>query len=139
MRLKTQLLAVALAAGFAATAFAQRGMGRGPMNYNTATEVTVSGTVDEVKAMQPAGRGMGGVHLMVATPTGPIEVHVGPASFVTSKNVAFAKGDALTVTGSKVPMGGQDVVIAREITKGDQVLTLRDANGFPLWSGRVGR
>jgi hypothetical protein len=32
----------------------------------------------------------------------------------------------------------QDVIIAREITKGDNVLTLRDAKGFPLWSGRGG-
>ena len=31
---------------------------------------------------------------------------------------------------------GEDVVIAREIKKGDQVLTLRDAKGFPLWSGQ---
>jgi hypothetical protein len=68
--------------------------------------------------------------------SGPIEVHVGPASFVSSKNITFAKGDALTVVGSKVTMAGQDVVVAREIKKGDQVLTLRDANGFPLWSGR---
>lgn len=139
MNWKMQLFAVAAAASLATTVFAQRGMGRGPMNYNAATEVTLTGTVDEVKQMQPPGRGMGGVHLMVATPTGPIEVHVGPASFVTSKNFAFAKGDALTVVGSKIPMGGQDVVLAREITKGDQVLTLRDAKGFPLWSGRAGR
>jgi hypothetical protein len=56
---------------------------------------------------------------------------------VTSKHFDFAKGDAITVTGSKVKMGGQDVVIAREIKKGDQVLTLRDARGFPLWYGRA--
>ena len=67
-----------------------------------------------------------------------MEVDVGPASFVSSKNVTFAKGDALTVVGSKVTMAGQVVVIAREIKKGEQVLTLRDAKGFPLWSGRGG-
>jgi hypothetical protein len=50
--------------------------------------------------------------------------------------VTFAKGDTLKVVGSQVTMAGQEVVIAREITKGDQVLTLRDAKGFPLWSGR---
>ena len=86
--------------------------------------------------MPSQGRGGGGLHLVLTASSGPIEVHVGPASFVSSKNVTFAKGDALTVVGSKVTMAGQDVVIAREIKKGDQVLTLRDANGFPLWSGR---
>ena len=73
---------------------------------------------------------------MLAAPTGAIEVHVGPASFVSSKNATFTKGDALTVVGSKVTMAGKEVVIAREIKKGDQVLTLRDAKGYPLWSGR---
>jgi hypothetical protein len=55
---------------------------------------------------------------------------------VSEKHVTFAKGDALSVVGSKITMDGKQVVIAREITKGDQVLTLRDPQGLPLWSGR---
>lgn len=119
--------------GLAASAHAQRGGGR---NYNPATEATLAGTVDEVKNVPAPGKGSGGLHLVLTTQTGPMDVHVGPASFVTSKNVAFAKGDVITVIGSRVTVQGQEVVIAREIKKGDQVLTLRDANGFPLWSGR---
>ena len=122
--------------GLAAAAYAQ-GM-RGGGNYNPATEATLTGTVDEVKTMPSPGKGGGGVHFMLNTGTGMMTVHVGPASFVSSKNFTFAKGDRLTVAGSKVTMDGQEVVIAREIKKGDQVLTLRDAKGFPLWSGRGG-
>ena len=117
----------------ATVAYAQRGGGG---NYNPATEVTVTGTVDSVEDMPSPGRGGGGLHLKLTAPSGLLEVHVGPSSFVASKNVTFAKGDTLTVVGSKVTMGGQEVLIAREIKKGDQVLTLRDANGFPFWSGR---
>jgi hypothetical protein len=62
------------------------------------------------------------------------EVAVGPVSFVTSSHFNFAKGDRVIVTGAKMKMGGSDVVVAREIKKGDQVLTLRDAKGVPLWS-----
>ncbi len=120
--------------GLVTTAYAQRG-GRG-RNYDPATETTVTGTVDEVKHLPSPGRGGGGLHLMLSAPAGPIEVHVGPASFVSSKNFTFAKGDALSVVGSRVKMGGQEVLIAREITKGDQVLTVRDAQGIPLWAGR---
>ena len=76
---------------------------------------------------------------MLAAPTGPIEVEVGPASFVSSKSVTFTKGDALTVIGSKVRRADHEVVIAREIRKGNPVLTLRNGNGLPLWSGRGGR
>jgi DNA/RNA endonuclease YhcR with UshA esterase domain len=122
--------------GIAAAAYAQ-GM-RGGGNYNPATEATLTGAVDEVKTMPSPGKGGGGVHFMLNTGTGAMTVHVGPASFVSSKNFTFAKGDTLTVVGSKVTMEGEQVVIAREIKKGDQVLTLRDAKGFPLWSGRGG-
>jgi hypothetical protein len=128
-RLSLSVVIVALAT----VGYAQRGGGG---NYNPATEVTVTGTVESVENMPSPGRGGGGLHLKLTAPSGPLEVHVGPSSFVASKNVTFAKGDTLKVVGSQVTMAGQEVVIAREITKGDQVLTLRDAKGFPLWSGR---
>ena len=133
MRVITRLSVGIMIVGIGAVAYAQ---GRGGGNYNPATETTVTGTVDSVKNVPSPGRGGGGLHLMLVVATGPIEVHLGPASFVSSKNVTFTKGDALTVVGSKVTMDGQEVVIAREIKKGDQVLTLRDEKGFPLWSGR---
>jgi hypothetical protein len=134
-----KLLSVTIViAGLAGVAYAQGGTRQGGGNYNPATETTVTGTVDEIKNLPSPGRGGGGLHLVLAAPTGLIEVHVGPASFVTSKNVTFSKGDAVTVLGAKVTMEGQDVIIAREIRKGAQVLTLRDAKGFPLWSGRGG-
>jgi len=117
-------------------AFAQRGMKGGPAHYNPATEVTLKGNVDEVKQIQSQGKGSGGLHFILGAEPTPIEVLVGPAWYVSSKNFAFAKGDAVTVTGSKMTMGGAEVVVAREIKKGEDVLTLRDANGFPLWSGR---
>lgn len=123
-------------AGLSTTAYAQAGVRQGGGNYNPATETTLTGTVSEVKNVPSRGRGAGGLHLVLSAPSGAIEVHVGPASFVSSKSVTFAKGDALTVIGSKVTMAGQEVVIAREIRKGDQVLTLRDAKGVPVWSGR---
>ena len=132
--------------GAAASAYAQRCAycsGAAP-GYDVATETTVSGTVDEVRTMTPAGggRGMamgmsgGGIHLTLSTASGPVDVHVGPASFVASKNVSFAKGDALTVVGASVTVENQSLVVAREIRKEGQVLTLRDQKGFPLWSGR---
>jgi hypothetical protein len=112
-----------------------RGQGGG-RHYNTTTEVTLSGTVDEVRNIPGPAGGPGGLHLMLRTDAGVDEVHLGPATFVRSKGFEFAKGDAITVTGSKTKVGGQDVVIAREIKKGDKLLTLRDAKGVPLWAGR---
>jgi hypothetical protein len=123
-------------AGLATTAYAQPGARRSGGPYNPATETTLSGTIDSVQSPAESGRGPGGVHFMLTAASGAVEVHVGPASFLASKNMTFTKGDAVTVVGSQMTMGGRNVLIAREITKGDHVLTLRDSKGFPLWAGR---
>jgi DNA/RNA endonuclease YhcR with UshA esterase domain len=130
-----KLLSLSLAlAGLATAAFGQGMPGGGP--YNPSTETTMRGTVDSVKEVPSQGRAAVGLHLVLNAASGPIEVEVGSASFVKSKNITFTKGDVLTVVGSNVTVTGQEVLIARAITKGDQVLTLRDEKGFPLWSGR---
>jgi len=126
--------------GSSTAVFAQHGYGRGQgpgAHYDPATEVTLTGTVEEVKTVPAPGRGPGGVHLMVRAEGGVMEVLLGPAWFVTSKGMDFAKGDNITVTGSKLTLNKQEVVVARETKKADKVLTLRDAKGVPLWSGKA--
>lgn len=117
----------------------------GPM-YDPSTEAKVSGTVAEVQqltgAVMPSNtvwincpRGWTGTHVNLSTDQGNLVAHVGPAAYLASKNFNIAKGDNLTIVGSKVKYQDSEFMIAREITKGTQVLTLRDARGFPLWSG----
>jgi hypothetical protein len=58
---------------------------------------------------------------------------------LADKNFTFAKGDPIEIIGSNVKIDGADVVIAREIIKGGKTLTLRNAQGVPVWSkGRRG-
>ncbi|HEX6804200.1 MAG TPA: hypothetical protein VF133_11025 [Terriglobales bacterium] len=124
-----------------------RGRGQGRMGgpfYNTGTELTITGTVEEVQQVTgqmgtgqgwTCPRGWSGTHLMLKTDAGTMLVHVGPSAYLASKNFSIAKGDQLTILGSKVQYQASDFLIAKEITKGDQVLTLRNSAGFPLWSG----
>lgn len=106
-----------------------------PTMYNVATEVTLTGTIDEVQTIAgPSGQG--GVHVVLKTSTETIRVNLGPSWFLAQEKYALAKGDAVTVTGSRVKLDTGDAVIAREIKKGTQTLTFRDAKGFPKWSGR---
>ena len=74
---------------------------------------------------------------MVRAETAATEVVLGPVWFVASKKFDFGKGDNITVTGSRLTMNDQQVVVAREVTKEGKVLTLRDAKGVPLWSGKA--
>lgn len=118
----------------ATTTFAQSGP-RVPHAYDPANETTITGTVEDV-LHPPANNGMVGTHVNLKTQDGVIEVHVGPEAFIAKQNFSIEKGDALTVTGSKQVIAEKNVLIAREVKKGNKVLTLRDANGIPKWSRR---
>lgn len=109
------------------------GRGEGARMYDRATELTLKGTVEDVK--QPTGqKGWPGTHLTLKSNLGTFDVHVGPTSYISSQQFALAKGDTIEVIGSKVNVRGQDALLARQITKDGKVLILRDEQGFPLWS-----
>lgn len=99
--------------------------------YDLTTETKLKGTVDEVKVIPGPSEG---VHLMVKSGTDTIFVHVAPEAFLKDMEVAFEKGDQLEILGSKVKVDGQDELLAREITKNGNQLTLRDKKGMPIWS-----
>lgn len=101
--------------------------------YDPATETTLKGTVDAVN--QQARGQMMGTHLTIKTADETREVMLGPANFITGKGFAFAKGDAVEVTGSRITMGAMEFVIAREVVKDGKTLTLRDKTGTPQWAG----
>lgn len=109
------------------------GNGQGTRRYNPFTEITVTGTVEEVQ-QRTRGSGWGGTHLTLKTEQGTLDVHLGPSSFLAEKQFTFAKGDQLEVTGSKMLYAGGEALVARIVKKGDKTLTLRDASGVPLWS-----
>ncbi len=122
-------------------ALAQMGMGQGRHmpTYDPSTVVTAKGTVQEVQSgMMQSGQmgrmGHMGTHLILKTDDATYTVLVGPSSYVKDKKFEFAKGDQIEVTGSKVKYDGGDALVAREIKKGDKVLTLRDEKGVPEWS-----
>jgi hypothetical protein len=104
--------------------------GRGP-NYNVATEATVTGTVQDPKPGPQQG-----IHVMLKTADATLELALGPSWYQTEKKYEIAKGDQLTVIGAKTTVDGHDLLLVREIKKGSETMTFRDAKGFPMWAGR---
>ena len=116
------------------SALAQGG-GRARRFYDPSTETTVKGSVEKV--MEVTGRqGWNGTHLTLRADNQTYDVHVGPSDYVSKNGFTFSAGDQIEVTGSKIKVGGTDTMIAREIKRGDKVLTLRNRQGIPMWSGR---
>lgn len=136
------------------TAFAQHGPGmhgsgaaHGSDAYDTNSEAIFTGTVADVKTGRSALYWLLRIHtlgqgqmetekklLLLTTDTGTVEVQLGPTAFLTEKKVEISEGDILEVTGSRVKIGESQVVLAREIRKGDITWTLRESTGQPLWS-----
>jgi len=135
---KIGALAVLAAGVVSVAAFAQGRSGPGGAlpTYNPATELTVQGTVQEVKQFTGPG-GMIGTDVVLKTDNeAVVDIRLGPAAFLTQNQFALAQGDQIHVTGSKVKINNADIVLAREVRKGEQILTLRNAQGFPVWSRR---
>ena len=116
---------------------AQPAQGRRPSApmYDTSTEVRLTGTVEAVETIAGPGRAsraMGGLHLTLKTATESIGVHLGPSAFLTANKMTVATGDTVEVLGSRITINHRVVLVAREITKGDNTVTLRDESGRPL-------
>ena len=111
----------------------RKGQMQGMPRYDTATEVTLPGTIGKVETH--TGRmGWNGTHLVVNFESETLTVHVGPSHYLSAQGFSFAAGEQIEVTGSRIKLEGDDVLIAREIKKGEQVLKLRNAQGIPVWS-----
>jgi hypothetical protein len=109
---------------------------RGPMHYDPAKEETFTATIVEVRqAPCEHHANFAGTHLLVKTEEGELEVMLGPAEFVEKQDFAMKAGDKIEITGVKTKMAGEPAFLAREIKKGDAVLTLREKNGRPKWAG----
>lgn len=103
--------------------------------YDPKTVETISGEVTRVDRITPAKGMSGGVHMLVKTDKETISVHLGPSWYLENQDVKIEAKDKVEVKGSKITFAGKPAVIAMEVKKGDEVLKLRDDNGFPVWSG----
>lgn len=142
----TTIVALVAIVVFGANVLAQQGMiwrgsgGWGPGAkygglYDPKNVETVSGRVVKVDKITPI-RGMSyGVHLILKTDKGDVSVHLGPGWYIENQDMKIEPKDKLEVKGSKITFEGKPTIIAAEITKGSEVLKLRDEEGFPYWAG----
>jgi hypothetical protein len=131
---------------FATDSFAQRGMkwkggggwGMGTQYgrmYDPKTVETIIGEVVGVEKITPA-KGMSyGVHLIVKIDKETVSVHLGPGWYIENQDMKIEAKDKIEVKGSRITFQGKPAIIAAEVKKGDEVLTLRNESGFPVWSG----
>jgi hypothetical protein len=127
------LLAVFLASLCVTPVLAQKSAETNPPKYDPHTETKMKVTVEEVK-LPPKGSEKEVAHLLVKNGSDTVDVYLCPKSFLDDMGVSFDKGDDIALTGSKVKQNAADLILAREVVKGDLTLALRDDKGNPVWS-----
>jgi hypothetical protein len=103
--------------------------------YNPETVESITGEVVSVEMITPMKVMLYGVHIILQTDSETISVHLGPGWFIENQEGKIVPRDKIEIKGSRITFEDQPAIIAVEVKKGDEVLTLRDASGFPAWSG----
>jgi len=99
--------------------------------YDLQTEVKLKGVVQEIKAAENV---KDSVRLVLKSTDETIDISLCPKSFLDDMGTSFAKGDEISLTGSKVKLETASLVLAREVVKGNDKLLLRDEKGSPVWN-----
>jgi len=111
------------------------GIGNSVKNiYEVNTVETISGEVTNIDKVFSDKNMSYGVQMNLYSSNGQILVNLGPSWFVENQNINIASGDYVNVTGSRININGDQVIIAKEVMKEDKVLMLRDDNGYPFWA-----
>jgi sporulation protein YlmC with PRC-barrel domain len=103
--------------------------------YDPTREQTISGQVTSLETAPPLPGMAPGMQMLIQAEDGKaIRVHTGPAWYLERQDGMLQENTRVQVTGVLTEVEGQPVLLAREVRFNGQVLTLRDAQGLPMWS-----
>jgi len=97
------------------------------------TVETFGGKVLSIEKTAPANRRGNWINVLLQTGKGTIAVQLGPDWYVDKQRPRIQPNDIIKVTGSRVMMDGRSMIVAADVTKGNELLRLREANGIPMW------
>jgi hypothetical protein len=103
----------------------------GPFSYDASKEVTLNGTVLSVLAKPSPGMVMGS-HLLLTTPSGPVDASLGRFGLMGKGALSVAPGQQVEVTGVMKTVKDKQVFLARTVKVGSEVYTIRNEHGFPV-------
>ncbi|WP_372634458.1 hypothetical protein [Fodinibius sp.] len=95
----------------------------------------VEGRVAEVVTDSGKFEQTRGVVLVVDTNRkGIIHVHLGPEWFLLHQRKHFKPGDMVIARGSLIEGKGEEFMVAASVSRGNEVLVLRNEKGEPYWN-----
>ena len=96
--------------------------------------MTITGKVSRVLTETLQDKMHPGMAILVDTKDrGQVRVHLGPVWYLERQEFDLEVGQEVTVKGICLEEKGETRLIAAQVTVGDSVLLLRDAEGRPMW------
>lgn len=103
---------------------------KGATIYDPAKEVVARGAVEKVWDFAcPESNGEVGQHMLLRTSQGHMQVHLAPVRMMRHQSMTLAVGGQVEVVGSQVRIWDRNDLLAREITRGTDMMVLRDRKG----------
>ncbi|MGA8268183.1 MAG: hypothetical protein WB787_10490 [Candidatus Acidiferrales bacterium] len=99
--------------------------------YQASKEVTLVGNVMNVVTKPAAGMLMG-EHVIVATPSGDVDGHLGVYAMKGANSFTLTPGERVQMVGVMTTAGANRVFLVRTIQSGSHVYKIRNQNGFLL-------
>jgi len=112
---------------------AEKPQGTNRPKYDLSTESKMKATVQEVK-LPAKGSEKEIAHLLVKIGADTFDVYLCPKAFLDDMGVNFSQGEEIVLTGSRIKQGEAELILAREVVRGNDTLVLRDEKGNPVWS-----
>jgi hypothetical protein len=103
-------------------------------NYDPSTKTVVKGTIEEFISRPARHSNATGWHMRLKSNDKTWFVHLGPKWFYDKHKVQLSKGMKVEVEGSVIKMGGDDVLVAKEIKAANGEIKIRDDSGKPYFS-----
>jgi hypothetical protein len=103
----------------------------GPFSYDLSEEVTLQGTVSTVLP-NPAPGMIVGSHLLLATPSGRVDISLGTFALRGKDAFSAQAGQQVEATGVMKTLQDKQVFLARMVKVGDKVNAIRNLHGIPL-------
>lgn len=98
--------------------------------YDMSKEVKVQGVIEKINGF--GNDGPIGTHILIQTPSGVVDAHLGFGSAASSKNLGISVGQNVTVVGMMEAVGNGSVLMARILTTPSRVIVLRNEHGIPV-------
>jgi hypothetical protein len=102
-------------------------------HYDVKTVETLGGRVLSIEKTAPSNRRGYWINALLQTGQETVAVQLGPAWYIDNQRPRIQPNDTIKVTGSRVTVDGRPLIVAADVTKGNEFLKLREANGVAVW------